>query len=189
MSDYQETIAELRAKAAERELVGYQNRAAELDMEISNLELQAIEAANQGDDALALSYAAEANAKNAEAQQILQQLPQQPQYSQRKLDWAARRPDLVNHPQFAQTADAWHRYITGNMNVPDDSDDYERLMSTALEPQNYEPLPSPDELIKTVNETSKYCRQSPLTAKQYNKHVENARARVNEQLAAQGKKL
>ena len=76
MSDYQETIAELRAKAAERELVGYQNRAAELDMEISNLESQAIEAANQGDDALALSYAAEANAKNAEAQQILQQLPQ-----------------------------------------------------------------------------------------------------------------
>ena len=51
------------------------------------------------------------------------------------------------------------------------------------------PCLHPDELIKTINETSKYCRQSPLTAKAYNRHVESARARVNEQLAPQGKKL
>jgi hypothetical protein len=192
MSDnetYAETVARLRQQSYERQVSDLTYQADELNREINDLYEQAVEADQNGEGDTVHFLMTEAREKEQHLVNVQQQLPQPPQYSERKLRWAQRRRELTSHPQFLQTADAWHNYITGPMGVQDDSDDYERLMSTALEPQGYEPIPTPDELIKTINETSKYCRKDPLTAKQFNRYVEPAHRRVAEQLTAQGKKF
>jgi hypothetical protein len=191
MSDnesYQETVARLRAESYERNQNNLRYEANRLASEIAELEQQAVDADGRGESDTVDYYMADVQAKSQELGNVLAQLPQpQQQYSQRKLEWAQRRPEIVNSPGFGQTADAWHQYLTQVVGVQDDSDQYADMMTAALEPQGYEPVPSPDELLKTINETSRYCRNKPLTAKTYNKFVEPAQQRVAEQLKAKGK--
>jgi hypothetical protein len=188
MSDesYAGTIARLRHEAYERSVRDLEYEANRLNSEIAEIETQAFEADQDGrvDDVDWLMR--DAREKTAELNNVMMQLPQAPQYSETKLEWARRRPDLVNHPGFAQSADAWHNYILG-LGVQDDSPEYQQMMTTALEPQGYEPMPTPDDLIKTMNETSRICRKDPLTAKQYNKHVSAAQEHTAAQLRAAGK--
>src|SRR5262249_19126314 len=86
-----------------------------------------------------------------------------------KQRWVAQRPDLASHPQFIDVAGKWHRYATEVMRVPDDSPEYVSCMNAALEPTGYEPLPTPDDVIKTINATSRYGKN--LTAAEYNQGV------------------
>jgi hypothetical protein len=87
--------------------------------------------------------------------------PQQ-ELSAAKQEWIARRQDLVN-PQTVQAAGNWHDYIVNRMGVADDSPNYFELMQTVLEPQGYEPLPTPDDVCRMTNVSPKeYNRQAML---------------------------
>jgi hypothetical protein len=178
--NYREQIARLAQEAHAREVAAAETEANQLNVEANELWEQAKQADDSGDGDYAIELARLANQKNQELQSKLAQLPQPQQYSERKVKWAQRRPDLVNHPQFAQYADFYHNYVTQNMGVPDDSDNYEELMTAALEPGgDYQPTPTADDIIKTINETSKYCDPTrggkPLTGKDWNKQVARIR--------------
>jgi hypothetical protein len=86
---------------------------------------------------------------------------QQQQMSQAKQAWIARRQDLASNPVIAQGAALYHDYIVNKMGVPDDSPQYFELMGMVLEPQNYEPLPTPSDA----------ARISGIDARTYNEGV------------------
>jgi hypothetical protein len=181
--NYREQIARLAQEAHAREIAALETEANELNLQAQDLWEQAAQADNDGDGDYAVELARMANEKNQELQSKLAQLPPQPQqFSERKMRWMQKNPEVVKHPQFAQQADAWHNYVVNNMGVPDDSDNYEELMDHALTPGgDYQSMPTPDDMIKTINETSRFCDPSrggkPLTAKDWNRQV----ARINKQ--------
>jgi hypothetical protein len=78
-----------------------------------------------------------------------------------KQAWIAQRQDLAANPVIVQGAAYFHDYITKTMGVPDDSPQYFELMSMVVEPQNYQPMMTPNEAAKI----------SGLDAKTYNNGV------------------
>jgi len=188
--NYREQIARLQREAIESELVAAQNEALHLESEIKDLWQSAAQADDSGDHDTAIYYSRAANEKTQELQAALSKLPQAPAYSEKKIEWMQRRPDLVSHPEFFKTAGAWHEYLM-RLGVQDDSEQYRDMMTAALEPAGYEAQPSPDDVINEINKTSKYCDVTrggkPLTAKQYNAHVPAAQAHTLAQLKAAGK--
>lgn len=109
--NYREQIARLQREALESEIAAAQNEAISLEQEIGDLWQQAAAADNEGDSNTALYYSRAANEKTVELQNALSKLPQPPTYSEKKIEWMQRRPELVSHPQFAQTAALWHEYL------------------------------------------------------------------------------
>jgi hypothetical protein len=69
------------------------------------------------------------------------------QMSAAKQAWIARRRDLIN-PVTVEGAGLFHDYITKKMGVRDDSPEYFELMGHVLEPDNYQPMITPDEAAK-----------------------------------------
>lgn len=201
---FQETVARLRQEAAERALRDLEYQANALNSEIAELETQAYQCDQSGEVDSADYLMREAREKSQQLGTVLAQLPQQQTLSETKQRWLARHVDLLADPNyganhwaqnskygqkvnepFLATAHKVHNYALG-LGLRDDSPEYEKFMSDALEPSNYQPTLTPDELIKTINQTSKYGK---LTPQEYNRHVEPAQQRVAEQLTAQGKKL
>jgi len=181
---YAEQIARLQQEAYESQTTSLINESERLRDEVVQAWNSAASAENEGDEGTKQYYQEQAIAKTAEWQDVNSKLPQpdQPRFTGEELDYMGRRPDIVAHPHFQQTAAFYHEHITQRMGVPRflpgvdenglprSNPQYIELMAKVLEPANYEPpVASPDELIKTINETSRYGRD--LTAKEYNRNV------------------
>jgi len=175
MSDehYREQIARLAQRAQESALADQYNEALQLDREMQENWAAAVEYDREGDDENANFYAKEANAKAAELQQALAKMPQQPQQlSETKLKWLRQRQDLVAHPHFEPLANFYHQWVTQNMGVQEDSPAYVELMSKALEPANYQPTPTPDDIVHELATNSKVANLGGrFTGADYNRGV------------------
>jgi hypothetical protein len=177
MSDdnYYQQIARLQAQAQESIIADRTNQANALAHETLQLWEQATEADREGDAETALELSRQAGERTAEWQQVMAQLPQQPQQlSERKLRWMQKNPTLVNDPRFAQIADFYHNWVTQTMNVKEDSDQYEELMSKALMPGgDYQPEWTPDDVVRHLQEHSKVANTGGrFTAQDYNRGVQ-----------------
>ena len=178
---YHEQIARLQREAYESQATALLNESERLRDEVVQAWNAAASAENEGDEGTKQYYQEQAIARTAEWQDVNARLPQPqgPRFTGEELDYMGRRPDLS---QFQQTAAFYHEHITRNMGVPRflpgvgedglprSNPQYIELMAKVLEPANYEPpVASPDELIKTINETSRYGKD--LTAREYNRNV------------------
>ncbi len=203
----QETVFRLRQEAAEREQRDLQYQANALSSEIAELEAEAFQADANGEVDSVDYLMQEAREKSQQLNTVLTRLPQQPVLSETKQRWLARHMDLVNDPayglkhwaqnskygqkvneHFLQTAHKVHDYAM-RLGLQDDSPEYEKFMSDALEPSNYTPMTTPDEVIQEINKNSRIAQKyGGLSAKEYNRNVAPSQQRVMEQLTAQGKK-
>jgi hypothetical protein len=172
--NYYEQVARLQAAANESIAADRTNRINELASEVLDLWEEARTADNNGDHDSALYYSKEAGEKTRAWQQEMAQLPPEPQQlSQTKLNWMRQRGDLVSDPRFAQVADFWHRYVTGVMRIPEDSLSYVECMSRALEPENYQPFPTPDDIVRDLATNSKVANLGgKFTGADYNRGVQ-----------------
>lgn len=180
---YPEQIARLQREAQQSEVAALESEATNLSSEVADLWEQAAAADSSGYAEEALALMREANAKARQMNDLQARLPQAPAFTGEELDWMGRRPDIVGDPRFQQTASFYHDWVTKQMGVPRflpgagedglprNNPQYIELMQKALEPANYSPpVASPDELIQTIRETSKYGKD--LTAREYNRGVE-----------------
>ena len=175
--DYAATIADIRAEVAMRRQAQLEGEARQLYNEVREQQNLASEALARNDRTTAEYHVEEMNQKEQKLALVASQLPPPPrEYTpaeQRKIAWMQRRPDLVANPQFQRTADWWHNYITSR-GVPDGSKKYEEMMTTALEPQGYQPPINGDDVLKMV-QSSKYGRGT--TPQQFNRWVQQIQNR------------
>jgi hypothetical protein len=172
--NYYEQIARLQAAANESLIADRTNQVNALAHETLELWEQAREADREGDAETALELSKQAGERTAEWQQVMAQLPQQPQQlSETKLNWMQQRGDLVNDPRFQPLATFYHDWVTKQMAVPEDSPAYVELMSKALEPDNYKPTPTPDDIVHELQTNSKYANLGGrFTPQEYNRQVQ-----------------
>jgi hypothetical protein len=153
-------MAQLRAEVqylaqCEAQASAEAERQAALDCEKA-----ASDALAQGDRESARMHLQDADYHAAQFVEEAAKLPPPP-LSQKKQEWIARRGDLNNEVN-AKLA-AWaHDRIVNQMGVQDDSPNYYELMSHVLEPPNYQPFPSPDDI----------CRELKLDPNEYNRQVQ-----------------
>jgi hypothetical protein len=166
---YQELVGQMRSERHEHER---QQRISELAQEHGTI----IEQRDATDDVEQWRYLdQEAEALEQEYSQLVPPAPQQPQWSDETRSFVARRADLIGKPNQV------YRHLTNEQvgtyidqfarakGLQEGSPEYLELLARATDPDGYEPMPTPDDVIKTLNQTSKYGRD--LKPKDYNKGV------------------
>jgi cell division septum initiation protein DivIVA len=160
MTDYLDEMAQLRAEVQYLAQCEAQSNAEQEREAAVECEKAAADAMIQGDRESARMHIQDADYHAARYVEEAAKLPPPP-LSQKKQEWIARRGDLNNNVN-AKLAHWAHNKLTREMGVQDDSDQYYELMSHVLEPPNYQPFPSPDDI----------CRELKLDPNEYNRQVQ-----------------